>query len=192
MIVDRRALLAGAGAVLAVWLAPRAGGGARDERGADPRARDARGRQLRRHDPQRTRRADPRNRAAGARARSGGASRRAGAPSPSRGGPARSPSPSIFSGAPRRRSSVARSDRHFFGHGAYSADGKLLFATENDFEASAGRDRRLRRHRRLWPHRRVSDARHRHARGDPASRREDAGDRQWRDRDDVPNTAARC
>jgi hypothetical protein len=33
---------------------------------------------------------------------------------------------------------VAPSDRHFFGHGAYSADGKLLFATENDFQAGAG------------------------------------------------------
>jgi uncharacterized protein len=33
---------------------------------------------------------------------------------------------------------VARSDRHFFGHGAYSADGKLLFATENDFGAGTG------------------------------------------------------
>jgi len=33
---------------------------------------------------------------------------------------------------------VARPDRHFFGHGAYSADGKLLFATENDFAASEG------------------------------------------------------
>ena len=33
---------------------------------------------------------------------------------------------------------VARPDRHFFGHGAYSADGKLLFATENDFAAGEG------------------------------------------------------
>src|SRR5690606_23793340 len=28
--------------------------------------------------------------------------------------------------------------RHFFGHGAYSADGRLLFATENDYEAGQG------------------------------------------------------
>lgn len=28
--------------------------------------------------------------------------------------------------------------RHFYGHGAFSADGKLLFATENDFEAARG------------------------------------------------------
>lgn len=28
--------------------------------------------------------------------------------------------------------------RHFFGHGVYSADGNLLFATENDFEAGQG------------------------------------------------------
>ncbi len=33
---------------------------------------------------------------------------------------------------------LARPDRHFFGHGAYSADGKLLFATENDFGAGTG------------------------------------------------------
>jgi len=33
---------------------------------------------------------------------------------------------------------VARPDRHFFGHGAYSTDGKLLYATENDFGAGAG------------------------------------------------------
>ena len=34
---------------------------------------------------------------------------------------------------------VARPDRHFFGHGAWSKDGKLLFATENDFSAGEGR-----------------------------------------------------
>lgn len=28
--------------------------------------------------------------------------------------------------------------RHFFGHGVFSPDGKLLFATENDFEAARG------------------------------------------------------
>jgi uncharacterized protein len=33
---------------------------------------------------------------------------------------------------------VAPPDRHFFGHGAYSSDGKLLFATENDFAAGEG------------------------------------------------------
>jgi hypothetical protein len=33
---------------------------------------------------------------------------------------------------------VARPDRHFFGHGAFSRDGKLLFATENDFGANEG------------------------------------------------------
>jgi hypothetical protein len=33
---------------------------------------------------------------------------------------------------------VAEPDRHFFGHGAYSPDGKLLFATENDFSADQG------------------------------------------------------
>lgn len=29
-------------------------------------------------------------------------------------------------------------DRHFFGHGVYTDDGRLLFATENDFEAGRG------------------------------------------------------
>ena len=29
-------------------------------------------------------------------------------------------------------------DRHFYGHGVFSRDGKLLFATENDFEAGGG------------------------------------------------------
>lgn len=33
---------------------------------------------------------------------------------------------------------VAQPDRHFFGHGAYAADGRLLFATENDFDAGHG------------------------------------------------------
>ncbi len=33
---------------------------------------------------------------------------------------------------------VAEPDRHFFGHGAYSTDGKLLFATENDFGVGTG------------------------------------------------------
>ena len=46
-----------------------------------------------------------------------------------------------------------------------------------------GRDRHLRRDGLLQAHRRVSDARRRHARGDPASRRQDARHRQRRDRD---------
>ena len=29
--------------------------------------------------------------------------------------------------------------RHFYGHGVFSADGRLLYATENDFEAGQGR-----------------------------------------------------
>ncbi len=33
---------------------------------------------------------------------------------------------------------VAASDRHFYGHGAYSADGKLLFATEDNITAGTG------------------------------------------------------
>ena len=65
-----------------------AGGGACGERSAVPRAGEARGRQLRRHDLRRARRSHPRDRAAGARPRPRGAPRRADAPSPSRGGPA--------------------------------------------------------------------------------------------------------
>lgn len=30
-------------------------------------------------------------------------------------------------------------DRHFYGHGIFSPDGRILFATENDFEAGEGR-----------------------------------------------------
>ncbi len=30
-------------------------------------------------------------------------------------------------------------DRHFYGHGVFSPDGRLLFATENDFDAGEGR-----------------------------------------------------
>lgn len=30
------------------------------------------------------------------------------------------------------------SDRHFYGHGVFSRDGRLLYATENDFEAGRG------------------------------------------------------
>ncbi len=32
----------------------------------------------------------------------------------------------------------ARPDRHFYGHGAYSNDGKLLYATQNDYENARG------------------------------------------------------
>ncbi len=32
----------------------------------------------------------------------------------------------------------ARADRHFYGHGVFSADGKLLYATENDFDNARG------------------------------------------------------
>ncbi|WP_279480019.1 DUF1513 domain-containing protein [Aureimonas sp. SK2] len=33
---------------------------------------------------------------------------------------------------------AARPDRHFFGHGFFSPDGRLLYATENDFDAARG------------------------------------------------------
>lgn len=32
----------------------------------------------------------------------------------------------------------AREDRHFYGHGVFSRDGRLLYASENDFEAGDG------------------------------------------------------
>ncbi|MGQ7845536.1 DUF1513 domain-containing protein [Granulosicoccus sp. 3-233] len=40
---------------------------------------------------------------------------------------------------PERHLTVAPvAGRHFYGHGSYSADGRLLFATENDFDAQRG------------------------------------------------------
>jgi hypothetical protein len=33
---------------------------------------------------------------------------------------------------------ASKPDRHFFGHGAFSADGRLLYTTENDFERAQG------------------------------------------------------
>lgn len=33
---------------------------------------------------------------------------------------------------------TTRPDRHFFGHGLYAADGRLLYTTENDFERGSG------------------------------------------------------
>jgi uncharacterized protein len=33
---------------------------------------------------------------------------------------------------------ASKSDRHFFGHGVFSAAGRLLYATENDYERAAG------------------------------------------------------
>ena len=58
--------------------------------------------------------------------------------SSSRASPAPSPwsSTTTGSGAPLTIASVA--GRHFFGHGVFSPDGALLYATENDFENAAG------------------------------------------------------
>ena len=33
---------------------------------------------------------------------------------------------------------AAKPDRHFFGHGVFSADGRLLYATENDYQRAQG------------------------------------------------------
>ena len=75
---------------------------------------------------------------------------------------------------------AAKPDRHFFGHGVFSADGKLLYTTENDYQQRARHDRRARRDRRLSADRRVPGARHGAARHRAARRRPHHGDRQWR------------
>lgn len=41
-------------------------------------------------------------------------------------------------GAAEPRIFTASAGRHFYGHGVFSADGHLLFATENDYEAARG------------------------------------------------------
>lgn len=52
--------------------------------------------------------------------------------------------PGVFALAIRRdraeapRLIAAQEGRHFFGHGLFSADGKLLYATENDYEGERG------------------------------------------------------
>ena len=33
---------------------------------------------------------------------------------------------------------ATKSDRHFFGHGVFSADGRLLYSTENDYDGARG------------------------------------------------------
>jgi hypothetical protein len=47
----------------------------------------------------------------------------------------------IAFGGPRAEPFMIASEtgRHFYGHGVFSNDGKLLFATENDFENAAGK-----------------------------------------------------
>lgn len=50
--------------------------------------------------------------------------------------------PGTFAAAIEANGRVRRfespTDRHFYGHGVFSADGRLLFATENDFEGGRG------------------------------------------------------
>ena len=41
-------------------------------------------------------------------------------------------------GAKPQQTFVTRPDRHFFGHGVFSPDGRLLYSTENDFEGERG------------------------------------------------------
>ena len=54
----------------------------------------------------------------------------------------------------------AKADRHFFGHGVFSADGKLLYTTENDYRTRPRHHRHPRRDRRLQADRRILGARH--------------------------------
>lgn len=37
-----------------------------------------------------------------------------------------------------RQTITTRNDRHFYGHGVFSSDGRLLYSSENDFEAGTG------------------------------------------------------
>ena len=59
-------------------------------------------------------------------------------------------------------------NRHFYGHGVFSRDGRLLYATEHDNETRDGLIGVYNADRRLQAHRRDPDLRHRPARGDPA------------------------
>lgn len=43
-----------------------------------------------------------------------------------------------LSGKRTAQTLMARADRHFYGHGVFSTDGRLLYATENDFNAARG------------------------------------------------------
>ncbi|WP_282606626.1 DUF1513 domain-containing protein [Pelagibius sp. Alg239-R121] len=43
----------------------------------------------------------------------------------------------VMTGQPQTVLSVP-ADRHFYGHGCFSADGRILFATENDFDGERG------------------------------------------------------
>ena len=73
--------------------------------------------------------------------------------------------------------------RHFFGHGVFSPDGALLYATENDFDNAAGM---VGVYDATGGFARIGefpDPWHRTARTAAARRRPHAGDRQWRHRD---------
>ena len=54
--------------------------------------------------------------------------------------PARRPSPwsSTIPAADKPLTIASTAGRHFFGHGVFSVDGALLYATENDFDNAAG------------------------------------------------------
>ena len=58
---------------------------------------------------------------------------------------------------------TARADRHFFGHGLFSADGRLLYASENDIETGDGIIGIYDADGRLCAHRRVQLRRYRSA-----------------------------
>ena len=100
---------------------------------------------------------------------------------------ARRPEPSPWSSTtPARLSRLTITSppgRHFFGHGVFSPDGALLYATENDFENAAGMIGIYDATAGFRAHRRVPHPRHGRARNAAARRRPHAGDRQWRHRD---------
>ncbi len=64
----------------------------------------------------------------------------------------------------------AADGRHFFGHGCFSADGRLLYATENDFDANRGMIGIYDGTTAIGA-RRIRDLRHRPARHDALGRR---------------------
>ena len=74
-------------------------------------------------------------------------------------------------------------NRHFYGHGAFTADGASSYTTENCDLRGHRPSRRLGRPRRLPPDRRGRDRRHRPARGPAHARRRAPRGRQRRHRD---------
>ena len=103
-------------------------------------------------------------------------------PSSSRAGPVRSRSLSTSTTAREPVLFTTPANRHFYGHGVFSRDGRLLYATEHDNETRDGLIGVYNATAGYQAHRRDPDLRHRPARGDPAGGRQDARRRQRRHR----------